>query len=64
MAIWKASMPRGNPPTGSVQIVVAVKSSTGSRAEFVCEVSDMKARLIVKLMGMTDTQILKELEGV
>ena len=63
MRNWKATMPRTSPPSGSVQMIVAAKSSSGERAEFNCEVRNMKAKLILRLMAMTDAQILAELEG-
>lgn len=63
MSQWKATLPRENAVPGRVQMVVAAKNERGSRFEFCCEVSDMKAKLLIKLVQMTDEQIIAELNA-
>ena len=63
MSQWKATLPRENAAPGRVQMVVAAKNERGSRFEFCCEVSDMKSKLLIKLVQMTDEQIIAELNA-
>jgi hypothetical protein len=58
-ANWRARLPRQNPADGMMHVVIAAKSSTGDRVEVDDEMSEKKARMILKLALMTDDAIEK-----